>query len=154
MLLPVLALLPLVFLPLCWSLPIRLCKACLTHHFLPAASSVSQGAKDLHLSPLKPCRLYFPPGLDSISYHHYYIILCTIISFVELAIFKNYIKIRLHGHKAKRFGKGNKGLADNKGQTTEAREARHSRIRLRQGQRELLILAGHPGSAIRHFLPT
>lgn len=69
-------------------------------------------------------------------------------------MFKNYIKIRLHGHKAKRFGKGNKDLADNKGQTTEAREARHSRIRLRQGQRELLILAGHPGSAIRHFLPT
>lgn len=36
------------------------------------ASSVSQGATDLHLSPLKPCRLYFPPGLDSVSYRHYY----------------------------------------------------------------------------------
>lgn len=45
--------------------------------------------------------------------------------------------MRLHGHKAKRFGKGNKGLADTKGQKTVAREARHSRIRLGQGQREL-----------------
>lgn len=63
--------------------------------------------------------------------------LCTIISFFELEIFKNYIKIRLHGHKAKCFGKGNKGLADTKGQKTAGREARHSRIRLKQGQREL-----------------
>lgn len=122
-----------MFLPLCWSLPTQLCKVCLTHHFLPRLLRYHKEPRTCIFLLLSLADCIFPQGLilsriviiiASLSF------LCTIISFFELAIFKNYIKIRLHGHKAKRFGKGNKGLADTKGQKAVAREARHSRIRL------------------------